>query len=349
MAVIETIQADNDLNQPDVDQNSKRKIAVILVNLGTPVDTSFAGIWQFLKELLSDPRVVEVPRLIWLFILTCFILPFRTPRVRKAYKRIWEKDDSPLRSITKRQTQLLTEALEKTYPSEKITVAYAMNYCGPTLDDVVSDLEKQGVEHFIVLPLFPQYSASVTGTTFDTFARIIKKRRNIPQLHIIKQYYQHPSYIDALESKVRAHWAEQGQAKKLLFSFHSLPKRYVELGDPYYQQCKETADALVERLQLNDDQWQLCFQSRFLGGKWLSPYTAVTLEEWGKAGLESVDVFCPAFAADCLETIEEIDIENRERFIDAGGKQYSMIPCLNDDPKHIEMMAKVVADYMPTT
>lgn len=323
------------------------KIGVVIVNSGTPTQPTRRAVWQFLKALLSDSRVVEVPKPLWWIILHCFILPFRTPRVTKAYKEIWEDGDSPLRLITARQADKLQHMLAERLPDNPPRVAYAMNYCGPSLDDVVRGLEREGIGHIMVLPLYPQYCAAVTGSVYDAVADIIRSRRNIPQIHVVKQYYENSKYLEALAGKVLEHWQKHGKAEKLLLSFHSLPQRYVDLGDPYYHQCKKTAELLAERLQLADHEWQLSFQSRFLTGKWVQPYTSVTLEEWGRDKVKSVDVFCPAFAADCLETVEEIDKENRERFLQAGGEQYHMIPCLNDDVAHVEMMESIVEQYMP--
>ena len=332
---------------PVVSTEAQLKVGVVIVNSGTPTQPTLASVWRFLKEMLSDPRVVEFPRLLWWPILNFIVLPLRTPRVTKAYKAIWGGGDSPLRLITAQQVAKLQLKLTKKFPCHAPRVAYAMNYCGPSLDDVVQELEREGCGHIIILPLYPQYCAVVTGSVYDAVAKIIRSRRNIPQLQVIKQYYQSPQYLSALANKVQAHWQQHGKAEKLLLSFHSLPQRYIDLGDPYYQQCKHTAELLAERLQLNESEWQLSFQSRFLTGKWVQPYTSVTLESWGRSGVESVDVFCPAFAADCLETVEEIDKENRERFLAAGGKKYHMIPCLNDDDDHILMMDAVVEQYMP--
>lgn len=323
------------------------KTAVILVNSGTPVQPTYSDVRSFLKELLSDPRIVELPRPLWLFILNVFILPIRTPKMTKAYKKIWGDKHSPLRSISHDQAKKLQQQLTEHFPDNPPRVAYAMNYSGPKLDEVITALEREGIHNFVVLPLYPQYSACVTGTTYDAVADIIRTRRNIPQVHVIKQYYHHQKYIEALAARVESYWQTHGRPEKLLLSFHSIPKAYVEAGDPYYYQCKKTTEMLVEKLGLEEHEWELSFQSRFLGGKWLAPYTSVTLDRLGQENLKRVDVFCPAFAADCLETLEEIDVENRERFIRAGGEEYHMIPCLNDDELHIEMMRDVVKQYLP--
>ncbi|MEE8056298.1 MAG: ferrochelatase [Pseudomonadales bacterium] len=332
---------------PSISVEVPLKVGVVIVNSGTPTQPTFVGVWKFLKALLSDPRVVEIPRPLWWPILNLVILPLRTPRMVKAYKAIWDNGDSPLRLITAQQAEKLQQKLTRQFPANSPKVVYAMNYCGPVLDDVVQRLEREGYGYIIVLPLYPQYCAAVTGSVYDSVADIIRRRRDIPHLHVIKQYYQSPHYLDALANKVQAHWHQHGKAEKLLLSFHSLPQRYIDLGDPYYHQCKQTAECLAQRLQLADTQWQLSFQSRFITGKWVQPYTSVTLAEWGQNGVKSVDVFCPAFAADCLETVEEIDKENRERFLSAGGKTYHMIPCLNADDDHIVMMGMVVEQYMP--
>ncbi len=318
------------------------------MNLGTPVAPTKKAVRAFLKEFLSDSRVVEIPKLIWYLILYGIILPFRTPRVTRAYQQIWQ-GDSPLRLITYRQVEKLQLYLNKIFKDDVPEVACAMNYSGPALEQLVNHYQLQGVERFVVLPLYPQYSATTTGAVYDQYARMISRARNIPQLHIIKDYHDNPAYIDALALSVKRQWAISGQAEKLLLSFHGIPQRYVDLGDPYYQQCSRTAELLAKKLQLRADQWQISFQSRLGRAKWLSPYTSATLEKLARENIKHVDVICPAFAADCLETLEEIDKENRVIFQNAGGEKFHFIPCLNDDDSHIKMMAKLLLDCMPVT
>lgn len=322
------------------------KRAVIIMNLGTPAAPTAKAVRAFLKEFLSDPRVVEVPRPIWWCILNFAILPFRSPKVAKAYESIWQRGGSPLRVITESQTEklqrLLTDKIDNT-----VSVRHAMTYSGPSLETVVSELESEGYEEIVLLPLYPQYSATTTGSIFDQLAALNRRRRNIPQIHLIKHYHQHPLYIEALASSVRSYWQQHGQGQCLLMSFHGIPQRNVDLGDPYYEHCLATATLLAQALDLQQHQWTMSFQSRLGRAQWLQPYTSETLEKMPADSITHVDVICPAFSADCLETLEEMEEENRQVFIAAGGSKYGLIPCLNDSDEHIQMMAEVLLDYLP--
>lgn len=325
------------------------KSAVILMNLGTPTEPTEKAVRAFLKEFLSDRRVVEVPRLIWMFILHVFILTFRVPKVTKAYKKIWQQESSPLRLITESQVKKLQACLDKNSRGQSTpVVTHAMTYSGPSLHDTVNELERSGIEHILLLPLYPQFSATTTGSIYDQVAKLSAERRNIPQIHTIKQYYDHPLYIDALAQTVRAQREKTGTPDKLLMSFHSIPQAYADDGDPYYQQCLVTASLLANALQLSEGEWDISFQSRLGYAKWLSPYTIDVLKNWGENNTQHVDVICPAFSADCLETLEEIQIENRDVFLEAGGKIFNLIPCLNDNADHIKMMASLVNQYLPS-
>jgi ferrochelatase len=326
------------------------KTAIILMNLGTPAEATKPAVRAFLKEFLSDRRVVEVPRAIWLVILYLFILTFRVPRVTKAYKKIWQQGGSPLRLITESQAEKLQQYLTANSQQQMVpAVHHAMTYSGPSLADKINELEHSGVEHMLVLPLYPQYSATTTGGIYDQLSQLNSQRRNIPQVHILKQYFDHPLYIEALANSVKTQWQQTAQPDRLLMSFHSIPQAYADAGDPYYQQCLATAELLADALQLQEGQWAISFQSRLGYAKWLSPYTFEVLQQWGAEGIKHVDVVCPAFSADCLETLEEIQIENRDLFIEAGGERFNLIPCLNDQPMHIEMMASLVNQYLPKT
>ncbi|KUJ84378.1 ferrochelatase [Microbulbifer flavimaris] len=326
--------------------------AVILMNLGTPAEPTAPAVRKFLRDFLSDPRVVEIPRLVWLPILHGIILPLRPRKIAPAYAEIWNSgldgapvEGAPLLYYTRRQAELLQESLAEKRPD--IRVDYAMTYGAPQLEDVVERLQREGFDSFMVFPLYPQYSATTTGSIYDQVARIYRSNRNIPNISVVHNYYQHPLYVKALANSVREHRQKHGVADKLLLSFHGIPKANVDKGDPYYQQCRETAEHLAAELGLEEDQWQLCFQSRFGKAEWLQPYTDKTLIEWGKKGVGSVDVICPAFAADCLETIEEIAEENRANFIEAGGGEYRYIPTLNLRQDHIEMLAEIVEEKLP--
>ena len=323
------------------------KHAVIIMNLGTPAAPTAKAVRAFLKEFLSDPRVVEVPRPIWWCILNLAILPFRSPKVAKAYESIWQEGGSPLRIITESQAEKLQQLLADTADCA-VTVRHAMAYSGPSLETVVSELEREGYENMTLLPLYPQYSATTTGSIFDQLAKLNNHRRNIPQIHLIKHYHQHPLYIEALANSVRQHWQHNSQGQCLLMSFHGIPQRNVDLGDPYYDHCLETATQLAEALNLQKNQWKMSFQSRLGRAQWLQPYTSESLELLAAEGIHHVDVICPAFSADCLETLEEMEEENKDVFIGAGGKHYNLIPCLNDGDDHIKMMAQLVLNYLPS-
>ncbi|MFA0809937.1 ferrochelatase [Microbulbifer epialgicus] len=328
--------------------------AIVLMNLGTPAQPSAPAVRSFLKEFLSDPRVVEIPRPLWLAILNGFILPFRPKRIAPAYEEIWNRsadgagvEGSPLLYYTRRQAELLQEQLRNS--GRDIAVEYAMTYGEPRLDKVIADLRQKDYESFIVFPLYPQYSATTTAAIYDQVAQIFRKSRDIPDISLVRDYYHNPLYIKSLANSVREHWQVHGQAEKLLLSFHGIPKANVDKGDPYYRHCMETARLLAEALQIKENRWQVTFQSRFGKAEWLQPYTDRTLIEWGKSGVKSVDVICPAFSADCLETLEEISVENRANFIESGGGDYRYIPSLNLREDHIKALAAIVEDKLPGT
>lgn len=323
------------------------KSAVVLMNLGTPSAPTAAAIRRYLREFLSDKRVVEVPRLIWYPILYGIILPFRPKRTAAAYQQLWnEYGDSPLRAISVQQLAALQQHLQL-QGGDMPLLRLAMTYGEPSLPTVVDELCAQGVEHILVLPLYPQFSATTTGPIYDRVAALFQARRNIPSISVLKQYCEHPRYIEALAQSVQTHWQQHGRAQRLLMSFHGIPRRNVELGDPYRAQCEATAQLLAQKLGLRADEWALSFQSRLGRAEWLQPYTSVTMQQWGEAKLASVDVICPAFAADCLETLEEIAIENREIFQRAGGGEFHYIPCLNASAPHIALLAQLIAENLP--
>ncbi len=322
-----------------------KRLGVILVNLGTPEQPTPASVRRFLQVFLSDKRVVEIPSIIWKPILFGFILPFRPKSVAQAYASIWTDRGSPLKAITEDQIAGLRQLLLNQYGEKSPLVEYAMTYGRPGLESAVDSLTEQGATRFLVLPLYPQYSATTTGAVYDQVAKLIQSRRNVPQVLVHKQYCERDDYISALANSIDRFQQNNGTPEKLLFSFHGIPKRCVDLGDPYYEQCMATAAATAKRLQLSDEQWQVSFQSRLGKAEWLKPYTSELLQEWGKTGVKDVQVVCPAFAADCLETLEEIRVENRDVFIEAGGQSYEMIPCLNSDAEHLQVMANIVDGY----
>lgn len=321
--------------------------ACILVNLGTPSAPTPSAVRRFLRSFLSDPRVVEVPRPLWWLILNLFILPFRPRAVSVKYRAIWWEGGSPLQVITQRQTDAVLRAFRQQWGDRAPRVLYAMSYSDPTLTSVLETCRRDGVQRIILLPLYPQYSATTTAVIFDQLSHSLRQWRDLPSVTMIKHYGAEPAYIDALATSVRDFWAEHGRTERLLLSYHGIPRRNVDLGDPYYRECQETAALLRNALGLDDTQLAVSFQSRLGRAEWLQPYTSDVLEEWGRATVKSVAVLCPAFSADCLETLEEINQEGREIFQHAGGGQFHYIPCLNDQPAHIDMLCSVLRQHLP--
>ncbi len=321
---------------------SSEKTAVILTNLGTPADNNRREVRRFLRQFLSDPRVVEIPRMLWWPLLNGVILPFRSKTALEAYNKIWTGDGSPLLAISRRQQQALQQRL-----GDGVRVELMMRYGEPSFEQVIRRLLDEGYQRLVVLPLYPQNSATTTATSFDHLASVLRKTRATPHLDFISDYHGHPDYILALANSIQEHWKAQGRQRFLLMSFHGLPQRNVELGDPYQDQCMGTAHLLATILGLAPDQWALSYQSRFGRQAWLQPYTSEALAAMADKGLKEIDVICPGFSADCLETLEEIQLQNRDIFLEHGGEEYHYIPCLNDREDHIEMMAHLVEPYLP--
>ena len=322
---------------------NKPKITVILANLGTPDAATVPAVREFLKEFLSDSRVIEIPKLLWQIILWAFILPFRPKRVAHAYASVWG-EDSPMREIMFQQVAWLKPRLEAAYPDFELNIVPAMSYGNPGLKALLQQLPPQ--EHLLVLPLFPQYSATSTAPQYDQLAAWVMQRRNLPGLTIIRDYYQHPLYIQALAESVRNYWAEHGRAEKLLMSFHGIPQPYADKGDPYADRCRITADKVAHALGLSDEQWAISFQSRFGKQEWVKPYTDALLTEWAQQGVKSVQVLSPAFSADCLETLEELAIQNAELFKAQGGQSYAYIAALNTQPLHLQLFEQLLSAHL---
>jgi ferrochelatase len=312
--------------------------------LGTPDTPKVADVRRYLAEFLWDQRVVEMARLPWWFILHGVILHTRPKHSAKAYQSVWTADGSPLLAIARRQANALQQLL-KQRSAAPIKVALGMRYGNPSIASALNELREANARRILVFPLYPQYSSSTTAAVFDAVTTELQRWRWLPELRFINQYHDDPHYIAALAASIRAHWAEHGAAERLLFSFHGIPRKYFDLGDPYHCQCQKTARLVTEQLELPPERWFLSFQSRLGKQEWLRPYTDHTLNEWGAAGIKSVQVLSPGFSADCLETIEEISEENRHRFLAAGGETYSYIPCLNDSPAHIEMLANLITRH----
>lgn len=327
---------------PDYQHDSRPCTGVLLTNLGTPDAPTAKALQKYLAEFLSDPRVIEVPKLIWWFILHGIILRIRPGRSAAAYKKIWTDAGSPLLAITKKQVGALAALLS----DKNIRLQPAMRYGNPSIKAGLEKLRQANMNRLLIFPLYPQYAAATTASTFDAVAEVLKTWRYIPELRMITHYHDHPDYISALANSINKHRQLYQRPDKLLFSFHGLPKHYVLAGDPYHCECHKTARLVAEKLKLNDDDWLVTFQSRFGAREWLQPYTDKTLTALAENGTKHVQVVCPGFSADCLETLEEINIQNKKIFIAAGGESFSYIPALNDDHEHIATLAKIMMQHL---
>lgn len=319
-------------------------LGIVLVNLGTPDAPTTSAVRTYLAEFLSDPRIVAIPRFLWMIILHGIVLRVRPKRSAKAYASIWTDEGSPLLVISKKQRAALEKSISPLF-KDQVTVALAMRYGNPSIPSVLRTLREKNIQRLLILPLYPQYSATTTASIFDAITSELQHWRWIPEIRFIQHYQQETDYITALSNQIDTFRKEHGAAEKLLFSFHGIPKDYYQAGDPYPDECHATARGVIERLGLKDDQWQISFQSRFGAQEWVKPYTDETLKQWGAEGIKSVQVVCPAFSTDCLETLEEIAVENRDYFLQAGGGEYTYIPALNDDPEHIEMLTKLIQKH----
>ena len=318
---------------------------ILLCNLGTPTAPNSRAVRRYLAQFLSDPRVIEVPKPLWWCILHGFILRLRPGRSARAYAKIWGETGSPLMVISKRQVQALQKRLtDKGF--DHCRVELAMCYGQPSFYEALETLRQANVRRLLILPLYPQYSSTTTGAVFDAMSKVLQKWRWLPELRMINQYHDQDAYIHALVRRIQNHQQQQGRPDKLLFSFHGIPRHYFLAGDPYHCACHKTARLTAQALQLADRDWQLSFQSRFGPRPWLQPYTDVTLQSLAAEGVRHVQVICPGFAVDCLETLEEIDIQNRTCFLQAGGNQFSYIPALNDEPEHIDVLFNLVVQHM---
>ena len=320
---------------------TKAKVTVILANLGTPDAPTASAVRRFLDQFLSDSRVIEIPKPLWQIILRLFILPFRPKRVAHAYEMVWG-NDSPMREILLTQVAALQQQLILQYPEFELNIVPAMTYGNPGIQPLLSELSQKPQDHIVLFPLFPQYSATSSAPLYDAFAKWIPKQRNLPGLSIIRDYYQHPLYIQALAQSVRDFRAEHGVSEKLLMSFHGIPQPYADKGDPYADRCRITGQLVAAELGLAENEWAISFQSRFGKQEWVKPYTDVLLAEWAAQGVKSVQIMSPAFSADCLETLEELAIQNAELFLSQGGERYQYIPALNSRGDHLQLLNTLV-------
>ena len=330
--------------EPEYKHGSPSRTAVLLCNLGTPDAPTTSAVRRYLAEFLSDERVVEIPRLVWLMILHGVILRVRPAKSAKKYASIWTPEGSPLKVWTEKQAKLLGGYLgERGHP---VAVRYAMRYGSPSIASVLDELKAQGATRILILPLYPQYSATTSASVNDAVHQWALRVRTAPELRFVNQYHDDAGYIGALAKRVTDHWASHGRPDKLVLSFHGVPKRTLLLGDPYHCECLKTARLLGERLGLGKDDMQVSFQSRLGRAEWLQPYTEPTLVALAQQGVKRVDVMCPGFTSDCLETLEEIDQEAREAFLHAGGTEFHYLPCLNDQHEWLAALSAVAIQHL---
>jgi len=331
--------------EPAYAHGTPQKTGVLLVNLGTPDAPTAQAVRPYLKQFLSDPRVVEIPRAVWWLILNGIILNLRPKKSAEKYASVWLKDGSPLRVYTEKQATLLKGYMgERT--SAPLVVDYAMSYGNPSIPDALRRLREQNCQRILILPMFPQYAASSTAPVFDQVFGAMRQMRNTPAIRTIRNFHDHAGYIKALAANVNDYWAKHGRPEKLVMSFHGVPQYSLELGDPYHCECLKTGRLLAEALGLQPEQYIISFQSRFGRAQWIKPYTTATLKELGSQKTRRVDVVCPGFVADCLETLEEIAMEGREEFQHAGGGEYHYIPCLNDRDDWMRALTDLVMNNL---
>ena len=326
--------------EPPHQHGTAQHTAIVLINLGTPDEPTAPALRRYLKEFLSDPRVVEIPRPLWWLILNGVILNIRPAKSAEKYAKIWMQDGSPLRVYTKQQATLLKGLLGE-QGLGALRVEWAMRYGTPGIQETLDRLKQDGCTRILILPLYPQYAASTTASVMDEVSDWTKRTRNLPEMRMVRNYHDDPAYIAALSASVREHWTKEGRGELLLMSFHGLPRRSLELGDPYFCECHKTGRLVAESLNLKESDYRITFQSRFGRAQWLQPYTQATLEQLPVQGISKVDVICPGFVADCLETLEEIAMECKTAFLNAGGKEFRYVPCLNGRPDWIAALAGV--------
>jgi ferrochelatase len=330
--------------EPSFTHGQAPRTAVLLCNLGTPDAPTASAVRRYLAEFLGDHRVVEIPRLIWMAILHGIILRVRPAKSAAKYATIWTSEGSPLKLWTEKQSAALHREFESNH--EAVTVRYAMRYGSPSISNQLDLLKAEGFTRILVLPAYPQYSGTTTASVFDAVYKWGLKTRLLPEFRFINHYHDHPDYIQALAQRVKDHWAKHGQGQKLVMSFHGVPERTLHLGDPYHCECYKTARLLGEALGISKDQYLVTFQSRFGKAKWLEPYTEPSLIALAQQGIKHVDLICPGFTSDCLETLEEISQEARETYLHAGGEKFEYIDCLNDSDAWIKAMRKLCLNHL---
>ena len=332
------------IGNPEFKHGTKLKIGVLLSNLGTPDKPQRKELRVYLKEFLSDPRVIETPKLIWQTILNGIILNTRPQKSAKNYQKVWTDEGSPLLVILNKQKKLTEDLLKK--ENLEIEFAIGMRYGNPSIEKGLDELRQKHCNKIIVLPMYPHYCAATTGSTFDAVTNTMQKWRWVPSLRFISTYHDHPHYIKALANSIQQHWDKHGKPDKILFSYHGIPKKYFTKGDPYHCLCSKTTRLVREEMSLSEEFAMTTFQSRFGPEEWLQPYTDKTVEKLAKENTEHLQIIAPGFSSDCLETIEELDGENREIFEEHGGKKFSYIPCLNEQTNHINLIAHLIKNEL---
>jgi ferrochelatase len=329
--------------QPAV--SAPARIGVLLVNLGTPDSPSYFAVQRYLRQFLSDRRVINTSRFIWLPLLYGVILPFRPLKTVRNYRKIWMRGGSPLAVYSKRLTDKVGAVLQSRL-GDDVRVALAMTYGNPSIAGAIKALAEQNVKKLLVLPLYPQYCSSTTGSVFDRASKVMHRWRWLPETRFVNDYHNDTGYIDALAASIRNYWEHVGERSHLLFSYHGIPAVYVKEGDPYQAQAEATTRMVVSRLGLAEEDYSHCYQSRFGSVVWLQPYTEDTLEKLAKRGLRKLTIVSPSFAVDCLETLQECAIEYRDKFLELGGEKLTLVPALNDDDRHAEALAKIVQNQL---
>jgi len=321
------------------------RIGVLLVNLGTPDSPSYFAVQRYLREFLSDRRVIDTPRAIWLPLLYGVVLPFRPFRTARNYRKIWMPEGSPLAVYSQRLADKIAAALRHSC-GDAVQTQLAMSYGNPSIENAIAAFARAGIDKLLVLPLYPQYFSSTTGSVFDAIHRGLQRWRWLPETRFINDYHADRGYIDALTAQILKHWSASGERSHLLFSYHGIPASYVTAGDPYRRQAEETTRMVVAQLGLSDDQWSHCYQSRFGRLEWLTPYTIDTIRDLAARGVRKLDVVSPSFAVDCLETLEEIAVEYRDKFSEFGGERLSLVPGLNDEPQHVDALVAILKNRL---
>ena len=331
------------IGEKDYEHGSKEKIGVLITNLGTPDAPNKKELKVYLNQFLSDPRVIELPKILWQIILKLVILQIRPSKSAEAYKQIWTDKGSPLLDIANRQLNKIQSSFSS--KNENIVFEVGMRYGNPSIPDALLKLQKKQVRRLLVLPMYPQYCAATTGSTFDEVTNVLQKWRWIPEMRFINQYFEEKNYIEALSNSIKTFWKKTSKPQKIIFSYHGIPKRYLTNGDPYHCFCLKTTRLVKEYMGLSDDEIMTTFQSRFGREEWLKPYTSETLKELPKQGIKNIHIISPGFSSDCLETLEELEEENKEYFMESGGENYHYIPCLNDHDDHIDVFVNLIKKH----